>query len=287
MTSLPALAFLALAGLAAGNVLDMGPTNPKRIKDDPPINSIVGGSEVVPHSWPFLVQISAGGNNPTQSIFCGGSILNEEWILTAAHCFYRRTDANTLSRFRVTAAEHDITRVDPDEQRRSIAQAILHPDYNSRTLDNDIALLRLSSPLDLSVAKASPVVLNDDDNCPTSGAQCDVAGWGTLSSGGSTPDVPHSVTVPAVSNAECIEQYGQGEITDNMVCAGAIGVGGVDSCQGDSGGPFVCQCGGRTKHVGIVSWGYGCAAARYPGVYARTSKYISWIQGYTEICDPQ
>ena len=85
------------------------------------------------------------------------------------------------------------------------------------------------------------------------------------------------VRVPAITNAQCNSAYG-GSITDSMICAGYPGVGGKDACQGDSGGPFVCNDGGKAIVAGVVSWGYGCAEADYPGVYARNTKALNWIK---------
>ena len=100
-----------------------------------------------------------------------------------------------------------------------------------------------------------------------------VSGWGTLSSGGSQPKKLQEVTVQVTENTKC-GNYPQNEITANMMCAGADG---KDSCQGDSGGPLVTKVGKRYHLVGVVSWGYGCAAANYPGVYARITKVLGWI----------
>ena len=82
--------------------------------------------------------------------------------------------------------------------------------------------------------------------------------------------------MPAITNSECNTAYGGG-ITDSMICAGYLGEGGKDACQGDSGGPFVCANGTKSVIAGVVSWGYGCAEAQYPGVYARVTAALDWI----------
>merc|ERR1739836_192852 len=89
--------------------------------------------------------------------------------------------------------------------------------------------------------------------------------------------------LPAITNAACNNDYG-GSITDSMICAGYPGVGGKDACQGDSGGPFVCNDGGKAVIAGVVSWGNGCALADYPGVYARTTYFLDWIQNSMGSC---
>ena len=86
------------------------------------------------------------------------------------------------------------------------------------------------------------------------------------------------VRVPAITNQVCKQAYGSDAVTDSMICAGYPGEGGKDACQGDSGGPFVCNENGNAIIAGVVSWGFGCADANYPGVYARTSLVVDWIQ---------
>ena len=95
--------------------------------------------------------------------------------------------------------------------------------------------------------------------------------------GGSATNNLQYVRVPAITNAQCNSDYG-GSITDTMLCAGYPGVGGKDACQGDSGGPFVCNDNGNAVIAGVVSWGNGCALADFPGVYARVTSALSWIQ---------
>jgi len=236
---------------------------------------IVGGKEIAPYSWPFLVQLSRGGSDEIQDIFCGGAVISSTFILTAAHCL--KGFENDVDSFRVTASEHDITKTEGVEQRRKIAKMILHPQYNGGSMENDVALLKLDSPLDLSSDKVKVIGLNTAGSCPADSQVCRVAGWGALESGGGTPDKPHEVKVTVVSNQQCNSPSAyNGGIFDTNVCAGET-QGGKDSCQGDSGGPFVCTCGSQLVHVGVVSWGEGCALAGKPGVYARTSSYVPWI----------
>ena len=106
------------------------------------------------------------------------------------------------------------------------------------------------------------------------------SGWGTLSSGGSSPDQLQAVAVPIVSNAEAAAAYGSRNITDDMIGAGIIGVGGKDACQGDSGGPLVVQVGNTVKVAGITSWGNGCALPDFPGMYARVASFDSFISSF-------
>ena len=108
---------------------------------------------------------------------------------------------------------------------------------------------------------------------------CSTSGWGTLQSQGSSPNELHWVNVPAITNSECnkADAY-NGAITESMMCAGFPGTGGKDACQGDSGGPFICDDNGKAVVAGVVSWGYGCAEAKYPGVYSRNTEALQWIK---------
>ena len=171
--------------------------------------------------------------------------------------------------------------------------------YNSGTINNDWVIVKLDSPLELN-DDVQPACLPSADYLSTTEteARCFTSGWGTLSSGnyikiskivsnfkkiyslhlgGSATNNLQYVRVPAITNAQCNAAYG-GSITDTMICAGYPGVGGKDACQGDSGGPFVCNDNGNAVIAGVVSWGNGCALADYPGVYARTTSALSWIQ---------
>ena len=98
-----------------------------------------------------------------------------------------------------------------------------------------------------------------------------MSGWGTTSEGGSLPSNLQQVTVPYVTDEDCGDAYGASSIiNDVMICAGEAG---KDSCQGDSGGPMTFN----GVHVGIVSWGYGCARPGYPGVYSQTDAFLDFI----------
>jgi len=151
----------------------------------------------------------------------------------------------------------------------------MHPSYSSSTFANDISLIILSEPLDLSVPSAQPIALPTQNQQTPAGTPLVVSGWGTTRSGGSISDELRRVTVPAVSDDDCNSSYGAGSIYASMICAG-VPEGGVDSCQGDSGGPLFTE--NPFTLVGIVSWGYGCAVAGYPGVYTEVSYFVNWIE---------
>jgi len=230
---------------------------------------IVGGQFMLPFELPFLVSVQFESFSGF-SHGCGGSVYNKDFIVDAAHCF----PGVDPSQVRVVASEYLLSWNSGLEQIRSVKKINMHPKYDSKTNENDIAMLELATPLDFSTKRVAPIQLG---KAPVAaGTDVTVAGWGTLSSGGRSPVIPRKVTVPVVSNADCNRMYDQENIVDSMLCAG-FSAGGKDSCQGDSGGPLFTS--NPFTLVGVVSWGYGCADGKYPGVYTRVSEYIAYIEG--------
>jgi secreted trypsin-like serine protease len=231
---------------------------------------IVGGTAttISANPWQVSLQDSTGFH------FCGGSVLNANWILTAQHCV--NNGSGTLSK--PARVEAGTTTISGSGQVRSVAEVIAYPGYVDASKGKDVALLRLSTPLDLSGAnvKAIPLVTAADASAgvTNTGVVVRVTGWGTLSSSGSSPDTLQTVDVNIVSNSSAQTSYPQETITADQLAAAAPG---KDSCQGDSGGPLTALKGTTRVLAGVVSWGYGCADSRYPGMYSRVSSFESWI----------
>ncbi|KAI4543412.1 hypothetical protein MG293_006206 [Ovis ammon polii] len=234
-----------------GNTKSSGIAFP--VDDD---DKIVGGYTCGANTVPYQVSLNSGYH------FCGGSLINSQWVVSAAHCY--------KSGIQVRLGENNINVVEGNEQFISASKSIVHPSYNSNTLNNDIMLIKLKSAASLNSRVAS---VSLPTSCASAGTQCLISGWGnTKSSGTSYPDVLQCLKAPILSDSSCKSAY-PGQITSNMFCAGYL-EGGKDSCQGDSGGPVVCN----GKLQGIVSWGYGCAQKNKPGVYTKVCNYVSWIQ---------
>nr|XP_014263302.2 transmembrane protease serine 9 [Maylandia zebra] len=228
---------------------------------------IVGGQAARAGSWPWQVSLQRFGSH-----FCGGSLINSQWVLTAAHCFQ-----TTPTGLTVNLGLQSLQGSNPNAASRTVTQIIKHPNYNSQTFNNDVCLLQLSSPVNFS-SYISPVCLAASDSIFYSGVNSWVTGWGSIGSGVPLPSPQNlmEVEVPVVGNRQCNCNNGVGRITDNMICAG-LSAGGKDSCQGDSGGPMVSKQNGRWIQAGVVSFGEGCALPNRPGVYARVSQYQTWI----------
>lgn len=254
--------------------------NPKI--DQPAAKDIVGGEGVNISEYPYQVALYKKYKQRGQDVYyqvCGGTIINQEWILTAAHCV-NRTKASDWAilagkTFLSSATVADLTFVSGLE---------VYPGYRDVTSGKDCALMRLSTPLDLSDPNMATIQwvtpAEEAAGYTDAGLASVTSGWGTLSSGGSSPDQLQAVAVPIVSNADAAAAYGSRNITDDQLAAGIVGVGGKDACQGDSGGPLVVEVGNVVKVAGITSWGNGCALPDYPGMYGRVSSFDSWISGF-------
>ncbi|KAJ1081751.1 hypothetical protein NDU88_001926 [Pleurodeles waltl] len=222
---------------------------------------IVNGEEAIPGSWPWQVSLQ----DSTGFHFCGGSLINENWVVTAAHCSVRTSH-------RVILGEFDHASPSEDLQVMTIAKVFKHPQFSIFTIKNDITLLKLASPAKLS-PRVSPVCLADSTGNFSGGMRCVTTGWGlTDSSASKTPEKLQQVALPLLTNTEC-KQYWGNKIADVMICAGADG---ASSCMGDSGGPLVCQENGAWTLVGIVSWGSNTCSPATPGVYARVTELRAW-----------
>ncbi|KAL2086601.1 hypothetical protein ACEWY4_017660 [Coilia grayii] len=223
---------------------------------------IVNGENAVSGSWPW--QVSLQQSNGFH--FCGGSLINQYWVLTAAHC---RVSARS---HRVVLGDHDRGSTAEPIQTMKIAKAIPHPRYSTNTFNNDLTLLKLASPAQLT-DRVSPVCLASSGTSFPTGTQCVTTGWGKTGSTAS-PRVLQQTALPLVSVFECGKYWGHNMLTDTMMCAGASG---ASSCQGDSGGPLVCESSGVWTQVGVVSWGTSNCNVLAPAVYAKVSFLRSWI----------
>ncbi|XP_041834358.1 coagulation factor VII isoform X2 [Melanotaenia boesemani] len=233
---------------------------------------IVGGVECPKGECPWQVLLMYKGKG-----ICGGVIYKPTWILTASHCL-ETTDKRFL---KVIAGEHNIAVNESTEQPIQVAQIIMHENYEMNTANNDIALLRLASPIRFT-PYAVPICL---PTRPLAERELwavslhTVSGWGRRSENGPTSNLLRRTMVPRMRTQTCVEESGV-QLTENMFCAGYLD-GRSDSCKGDSGGPLVTNYRKTAFLLGIVSWGKGCARPGNYGIYTRVSNYLEWIHNRT------
>ncbi|XP_076659442.1 uncharacterized protein LOC143362846 [Halictus rubicundus] len=230
---------------------------------------IVGGHNVEPGEWPWMAALFNAGRQ-----FCGGSLIDDKHILTAAHCVANMNPWD-VARLTVRLGDHNIkTNTEIVHIERRVKRVVRHRGFNVRTLYNDVALLTLSEPVQFS-EQIRPICLPSGSQL-YSGTTATVIGWGSLRESGPQPAVLQEVSIPIWSNAQCKYKYGAaapGGIVDSFLCAGRTA---KDSCSGDSGGPLMVND-GRWTQVGIVSWGIGCGKGQFPGVYTRVTHFLPWI----------
>jgi secreted trypsin-like serine protease len=247
---------------------------------EPPkdFDRIVGGEDISPGDYPYFVFFPIG---------CGGALIAPDLVLTAAHCLNRAND-------QVHIGAYEKNKLSAGSQERFCEEWIAHPSFDDENFfDLDFALCKLNKPVAIDQSRIL-LELNEDAVIPSGGEDLIAIGLGRLEDGGnSLPDIVQEVTVPAVNNAVCnqiddITGFGPPAIyldviNENKLCAGFVDEGGKDACQGDSGGPLIrrsiCSDGSIVdSHVGITSYGLGCAVPGFPGVYARTSAGMDWIK---------
>lgn len=232
---------------------------------------IVGGTAVSDGKYPFVVALldKRRGSTVFQQQFCGASLIDANSVLTAAHCVRRNSAANLRATVGRTVLDSNQGSI------RNVSRIAIHPSYRPLFRESyDAAVLTLSKP----VTTVRPVKLAtaSQNNLETPGRLATVAGWGNTiaqppggSAGNSFPQRMREVKVPIVSDARASREYGSDYDPSLMVAAGQAG---KDSCQGDSGGPlFASTSPGGYTQIGITSFGAGCGAAGFPGVYTEVN----------------
>ncbi|CAG07594.1 unnamed protein product, partial [Tetraodon nigroviridis] len=232
---------------------------------------IVGGVNATAGSWPWQASIHLKVSGSSFHI-CGGTLINDQWVLTAAHCILDKTPSPWI----IYLGRETQSGPNVNEVNRSVSQVIVHPNWNNTLFNNDIALMKLSSPVNFT-NYIRPICLARNTSQIYNATYCYSTGWGKLSNTTNLPDFTplQQVRIPVIGPNQCACAYSSLiNLTNNMICAGEANKG---ACQGDSGGPLQCQQSGMWIQAGITSFGVPCATPEYPEVYARVSEFQQWI----------
>ncbi|KAH3746872.1 transmembrane protease serine 3-like [Dreissena polymorpha] len=238
-------------------------------------NKIVGGRIAQHGEFPWQVSIRYMGQH-----VCGGTLVSDTYVVTAAHCF---EDLGTYAtqwtigvglQYHVSNSPNNVIHV---------SRVTPHERFNQRTNENDIAVIKLSKPIDLTGPYTRAACLPESSDQFVNDV-CTVSGWGATyyDPNGRAPvtDQLEYVNLRTISNTDCTYYLGYGSIHPSNICAGATSTGGQDACQGDSGGPLVCKRSNGWVLTGVVSWGDGCGKARRPGVYTRVTSFLDWVRSH-------
>ncbi|XP_019488911.1 PREDICTED: ovochymase-2 [Hipposideros armiger] len=279
-------------GKSATRSLSEAPTcGQSRVKARPwndIFSRIVGGNQVEKGSYPWQVSLKR-----RQKHICGGTIISPQWVITAAHCVANRNIASTLN---VTAGKHDLSHVEPGEQALPIESIIVHPYFSTKKpMDYDIALLKMAGTFHFGQF-VGPMCLPEPGERFKAGLICTTVGWGRLTENGILPQVLQEVSLPILTQEECVAAMLslKKPISGRTFLCTGFPDGGRDACQGDSGGSLMCRNkkGGWTL-AGVTSWGLGCGRGwrnnvqkddqGSPGIFTDLSKMLPWIHKHIHI----
>ncbi|XP_072847013.2 transmembrane protease serine 12 [Pogona vitticeps] len=236
---------------------------------------IIGGQDAQHGAWPWQVSLQIYRLGIGYVHVCGGSLINNNSVLTAAHCARKRMIPDV---WRAVIGLHHLYYHRNHTIKSRIRIITIHSDFNKITLEHDIALFTLSKFITYN-NYVQPICLPNISLPLNKETTCYISGWGVKRENGSRSQILQVAEVEIIPRKICNSfDWYEGMVSKNYLCAGSES-GRVDSCKGDSGGPLMCCFPNDKKFylIGITSHGYGCGRPRLPGVYVHLAKYRKWV----------
>nr|XP_002124963.1 chymotrypsin B-like [Ciona intestinalis] len=237
---------------------------------------VVNGETAVPHSWPWQVSLQGSYG----SAYCGGTLVRDQWVVTAAHCA-ALIFIGTYGSDQVGLGMHDKTLPESSRQLIDVVAVYVHPQYDNPDRSHDVAMVKMATPAILNDQVSLACEAHEGWEFPP-GMECVVTGWGVTVEGGNRgTNILQQAPLPLMSDQDCYDLYQQAglDTTSDMQCAGGVGQG---ACNGDSGGPLNCYVNNRWYHMGIVSFGEANCDTEIASVFAKVSHLRNFIDSTIE-----
>jgi len=258
-------------------------------------NRIFGGSITEVDEYPWMVHVSSrhyiDGSTSFWKGRCGGSLISDQWVVTAAHCVID-DDRGSADEIVVELGQHDLS---SPAMNPKVEKPIVHEEYDKIRVINDIALLKLQDPVDFNKhPNIRPICLPSNSRENYAGSRAIVAGWGMTGEHEDVSDVLLEANVTVISDNECRRIYSGNNIHDSVICAKTTGSSPQGHCEGDSGGPLITRRQGQTSYtlIGVASFAMDalCMREDYPGGFAEITHFLAWIKDNIEgsnMCRPR
>ncbi|XP_008411784.1 acrosin [Poecilia reticulata] len=245
----------------------------RKLAVPPGASRIIGGRDAPEGAWPWQASIQFLGTH-----FCGGTIISNKWVVSAAHCYHNYIWHSSF--LTVLVGITALSKPGPHSQRRGVKNVIIHERYDFNSSNNDVALLMLKSPLKFTnYIQPCCIPMSINHQVALNLSNCFITGWGSINYKGGAVDMLQEAELELIETLRCNQKHWyNGLITENMLCAGML-TGGVDTCQGDSGSPLQCYSEKDDQYylIGVTSFGESCGHPHRPGVYSKTSAFGKWL----------